>query len=82
MTEIGRSGDVQEIEVTAEDLVGRSIGEVDGEIPGGVIVALVSRDGESQVPSEEFTLQQGDHITFLGRKDAVWEAIDRFHPHD
>ena len=81
MTEIGRSGDVQEIEVTAEDMVGRSIAEVDDEIPPGCIVALVSRDGESQVPSEEFTLQHGDHVTFLGRKDAVWKAIERFHPH-
>ena len=82
MTEIGRSGDVQEIVVTAEDLVGKTIEDVDSDIPRGCIVALVSRDGENQVPSEEFTFQYGDHITFLGRKEAVWDAIERFHPHD
>ncbi|MFB6077664.1 MAG: cation:proton antiporter [Halarchaeum sp.] len=82
MTEIGRSGDVQEIEVTAEDLVGRTIGELDEHLPNGCIIALVGRDGENSVPSEDFTLQAGDHLTFLGRKEAVREAIDRCHPAD
>ncbi|WP_370529275.1 cation:proton antiporter [Halarchaeum sp. CBA1220] len=80
MTEIGRSGDVQEIEVTAEDLVGRTIGELDEHIPNGCIIALVGRDGENSVPSEDFTLQKGDHLTFLGRKEAVREAITLCHP--
>ncbi|MDY6819741.1 MAG: cation:proton antiporter [Halobacteriales archaeon] len=82
MTELGRSGDVQEIEVTAEDLIGRTVAELDDELPNGCIIALVSRNGDSQVPEQEFTLQAGDHITFLGRKDAVRDAIDRCHPHD
>ncbi|MDX1747868.1 MAG: TrkA family potassium uptake protein, partial [Halobacteriales archaeon] len=82
MTELGRSGDVQEIEVTAESLVGRSIAEIDEELPQGCLLALVSRDGENQVPSPAFTLQHGDHLTFLGRRDAVREAIDWCHPHD
>ncbi|WP_425433162.1 cation:proton antiporter [Halarchaeum grantii] len=80
MTEIGRSGDVQEIEVTAEDLVGRTIGELDEHIPNGCIIALVGREGENSVPSEDFTLQMGDHLTFLGRKEAVREAITLCHP--
>ena len=80
MTELGRSGDVQEIEVTAEDLVGKTISELDDELPNGVLIALVGRGGNSEVPESDFTLQHGDHITFLGRKDAVWEAIDRCHP--
>ncbi|MFC4450858.1 cation:proton antiporter [Halorussus aquaticus] len=80
MTELGRSGDVQEIEVTADDLVGKTISELDDELPNGVLIALVGRGGESEVPEEDFTLQHGDHITFLGRKEAVWEAIDRCHP--
>ncbi|WP_137284311.1 cation:proton antiporter domain-containing protein [Halorussus salinisoli] len=80
MTELGRSGDVQEIEVTADDLVGKTISELDDELPNGVLIALVGRDGNSEVPEEDFTLQNGDHITFLGRKEAVWEAIDRCHP--
>ncbi|SIR48949.1 sodium/proton antiporter, CPA1 family [Haladaptatus litoreus] len=80
MTELGRSGDVQEIEVTAKDLVGKTIAELDDTLPNGVLIALVGRDGDTQVPDEGFTLQRGDHITFLGRKEAVRESIDRCHP--
>jgi NhaP-type Na+/H+ or K+/H+ antiporter len=82
MTELGRGGDVQEIEVTADNLVGRTIEELDETLPNGAIIALVGRDGNSSVPDPEFTLQHGDHITFLGRKDAVREAIEMCHPHD
>jgi NhaP-type Na+/H+ or K+/H+ antiporter len=82
MTELGKGGDVQEIEVTADNLVGRTIAEIDNDIPNGAIIALVGRDGNSAVPDPEFTLQHGDHLTFLGRKDAVREAIDICHPHD
>ena len=82
MTELGRTGDVQEIEVTAEDLVGTTITELDEELPNGVLIALVGRDGDNHVPDGGFTLQHGDHITFLGRKEAVREALARCHPHD
>ncbi|MFC7082204.1 cation:proton antiporter [Halorussus caseinilyticus] len=80
MTELGRSGDVQEIEITAEDLVGKTISELDDELPKGVLIALVGRDGDTEVPNENFTLQHGDHITLLGRKESVHEAIERCHP--
>ncbi|UPW01445.1 cation:proton antiporter [Halorussus gelatinilyticus] len=80
MTELGRSGDVQEIEVTADDLVGKTIAELDDELPNGVLIALVGRDGETEVPEENFTLQHGDHVTFLGRKESVHQAINRCHP--
>jgi NhaP-type Na+/H+ or K+/H+ antiporter/K+/H+ antiporter YhaU regulatory subunit KhtT len=82
MTELGRSGDVQEIEVTDEDLIGRKISEINDKLPGGCIIALVSRDGENTVPETDFVLEEGDHITVLGNKDSVREAIDLFHPHD
>ncbi|MFB6071414.1 MAG: cation:proton antiporter [Halobacterium sp.] len=80
MTEIGRSGDVQEVEVTSEELVGMTIDELDAELPGGVIIALVGRGGDNQVPDADFTLQEGDHLTFLGRKEAVREALARCDP--
>jgi len=82
MTELGRSGDVQEIEVTAEDLTGLTIDELDEEIPNGAIIALVSRNGDSHIPDPEFTLEYGDHITFIGQTEAVHGAIERWHPHD
>ena len=76
MTELGRTGDVQEIEVTAENLVGMQIGDLDTELPDGVLVALVSRDGDSQIPEPDLTLRRGDHLTFVGRRDAVHKAIE------
>jgi Trk K+ transport system NAD-binding subunit len=80
MTELGRSGDVQEIEITADELVGKSIHDLDQVLPERVLIALVGRDGETQIPSPDFTLQHGDHITFLGRTEAVREAIEQCHP--
>jgi NhaP-type Na+/H+ or K+/H+ antiporter/Trk K+ transport system NAD-binding subunit len=80
MSELGRTGDVQEIEITAESLVGMSIRDLDDELPDGVLVALVSRNGESEIPESDTTLEHGDHLTFVGRREAVREAIERCHP--
>jgi len=80
MSELGRTGDVQEIEVTAESLIGKSIKELDEELPDGILVALVSRDDESQIPNADLRLEQGDHLTFIGRHDDVRSAIERCHP--
>jgi len=76
MTELGRAGDVQEVAVTAEAVVGRSIGELDAELPAGCLIALVSRDGDNRIPDPAFVVREGDHLTFLGRRDAVREAVD------
>ena len=80
MTELGRTGDVQEIEVTADHLIGQTINDLDQELPDGVLVALVSRGSDSQLPEPEMRLQHGDHLTFVGRRDVVHEAIERCHP--
>jgi NhaP-type Na+/H+ or K+/H+ antiporter len=82
MTELGRSGDVQETEVTAEEHVGKTIETLDSELPSGVIIALVSRDGTTTVPDPDFEIGHGDHLTFLGRRDGVREALEYCHPRD
>jgi len=79
---IGDGHDVQEIEVTADDLVGRTIEEVNAEIPDGCIVAVVSHLEETHVPSPDHILEEGAHVTFIGDEDAVKKAMKRFHPHD
>ena len=80
MTELGRSGDVQEIEMTSDRHVGSTIRELDEFLPDGVLVALVSRDGNSKIPEPVTTLEHGDHLTFVGRREAVSSAIERCHP--
>jgi Trk K+ transport system NAD-binding subunit len=82
MTEFDRTGDVQEFEVTADDIVGRTIDDIGSDLPDGCLIALVGRDGENQVPESDFTLEYGDHVTVLGRKGAVREVLSRCHPSD
>jgi len=82
MNEIGEGHDVQEIEVTATDLVGRTIGTLDREMPDGCIVAVLARGDDTFVPDGDTKLEAGDRITLLGNTDAVAEAISWCHPHD
>ena len=80
MGDLGDAGDVQEIRVTSESLVGETIGDLGPRLPGGVLVALVSRNGDTQVPSAEWVLEHGDHITLIGGHDDVREAMAFCHP--
>lgn len=80
MGELGRSGDVQEIEITADALVDRPIREVGPELPEAVLIALVSHEGENFVPDADYTLQRGDRITLIGQREAVREAMQFCHP--
>ncbi|WP_439027649.1 cation:proton antiporter domain-containing protein [Haloarchaeobius sp. DT45] len=82
MTHIGRTGDVQEIEVTSDALVGRTVREIGPELPEGCLIALVSRNGDTQVPDADFTMQAGDRITLLGRREGVREAMNLCNPSD
>ncbi len=80
MGDLGDHGDVQEIEVTSDVLVGESISEMGPQLPGSVIVALVTRDGETRVPSADLVLEQGDRITLIGDRDEVRDAMAFCHP--
>jgi len=80
ITGLGEVGDVQEIEVTAESLVGRTVQEVGPDLPGGVLIALVARDGEVMVPDADLELRRGDRITLLGDREAVRDAMEFCHP--
>jgi len=82
MNELGDDHDVQEIEVTAEGLVGKSIETLNAEIPDGCIVAVIGRGNEAHVPTADDVLEYGDHITFVGDVKAVERAVKRFHPHE
>ncbi|MFC4438720.1 MULTISPECIES: cation:proton antiporter domain-containing protein [Natrialbaceae] len=82
MTELGEGHDAQEITITAADLDGSTIADLDAEIPDGCIVAVIARDGETSVPGADTVLEEGDKVTFLGREEAVRAAVRRFHPHD
>jgi NhaP-type Na+/H+ or K+/H+ antiporter len=80
--EIGDGHDVQEIEVTADHIIGKTIEEVNAEIPDSCAVAIVSHLDETHVPSPDHILEEGAHVTFIGDEEAVEKAMKRFHPHD
>ena len=82
MTDIGRSGDIQEIEVTNDELYGKSIREVGPMLPDACLVALLSKgDHDSaEVPTADTVIEQGDHITLLGRREGVREGMQFVNP--
>ena len=75
MTDMGRQGDVQEIEVQNDRLTDRTVREIGPELPESCLIALVARNGDVRVPEPDFVLDHGDHITLLGNREAVREAM-------
>lgn len=75
MTELDRTGDVQEVEVTREEIAGRPVAELITELPDDCHLALISRDETNELPDPEETVELGDHLTFIGRREAVREAL-------
>lgn len=75
ITEYRQTGDIQEFEVTAEKIVGQTISDISSSLPDGCRIALVSRDGDSHVPKSDFMIEYGDHVTVIGEKADVREAL-------
>jgi Trk K+ transport system NAD-binding subunit len=75
MSELDRVGDVQEVEVSSESIAGETIAELRAELPDDVHVALITRDHENRLPHAEDRIELGDHLTFIGRKAAVRQAL-------
>ena len=77
MTELGRTGDVQEVEVRSPEIAGETVAEFMAELPEDCHLALVSRDDVNALPEPDDTIELGDHLPFIGRKEAVREALNR-----
>jgi len=82
MNDLTDGHDIIEIEVTSKKLAGKTVREVNDEIPGGCLIAEIGRGDDAHVPSADEAIEYGDHLTFLGSSDAVNTAVKRFHPHD
>ena len=80
MNELGEVGDVQEIEMTNESMVGRSVQELGPDLPGTSLIALIARDGDTSVPTAETVLEAGDRVTIIGDREDVREAMEELHP--
>jgi len=75
MTELDREGDVQEVEVTSDGIVGETVTALREDLPEDCHLALVTRDDENRLPHPDDRIERGDHLTFIGRKAAVREAL-------
>jgi NhaP-type Na+/H+ or K+/H+ antiporter len=75
MRELDQDGDVQEVEVASEEHAGKTVAELTDELPDGCHLALVSRDGANRLPHPDDQIELGDRLTFIGRSEAVHEAI-------
>jgi NhaP-type Na+/H+ or K+/H+ antiporter len=75
MTGVGRTGDVQEVEVTNGEFGGKPVSEVGPMLPDDCLIALISRDGETHVPNADFVVEVGDKLTLLGQRDPVREGM-------
>jgi amino acid transporter/mannitol/fructose-specific phosphotransferase system IIA component (Ntr-type) len=51
------------------DLIGRSVADLN--LPAGMLVALVRRNGQIHVPSGSTTLQEGDRMTVIGNPAGI-----------
>jgi Trk K+ transport system NAD-binding subunit len=78
MTDMDRTGDVQEVELRTREFDGATVGDLVDALPGEYVVPVVGREGETIVPGGRFELRLGDSITIIGEdREAVHRAMER-----
>ena len=66
-----------QIQVTkAPHAAGQSLKDID--LPGGVLVGVISRAGEAQIPSGASQIQKDDIVTLLGQSESIESARKLF----
>lgn len=71
------NGQAEALELELDDdsvLVGRPLRESDQDLPPGVVIGAVTRDGEYVVPRGDTILQADDHIVVFADHDVVDEV--------
>ncbi|MFB6132985.1 MAG: Trk system potassium transporter TrkA [Halanaeroarchaeum sp.] len=72
------TAEVIELEIDAESiLAGRTIGAATDDLPDGVVVGAITRDGELIVPRGDTGVEVDDHVVVFARADVVDEVMDR-----
>jgi Trk K+ transport system NAD-binding subunit len=77
MTDVGRTGDVQEVEVKNPEILNKTVMEVGPLLPEACLIALVSGDNHehAEVPTADYVLKEGDMVTLLGRRESVRDGM-------
>ncbi len=70
--------EVVEVEVDEESvLAGHTIQDVMADLPGGVVVGAITRDGEYVVPRGSTVVEVGDHVVAFVQADALEEVTSK-----
>jgi NhaP-type Na+/H+ or K+/H+ antiporter len=82
MTTVGETGDIQEVEVTNDDLFGKTVREVGPMLPEACLIALLSKEGREsgEVPTADTVIEEGDYVTLMGRHGTVREGMSLVDP--
>lgn len=75
METIGHEGDIQEIAVRNPELAGSTVRELDSYLPEQVLLVMIGCEGEAHLPDRQETIERGDHVTVIGAREAVREAM-------
>ncbi|MBX0298047.1 potassium channel family protein [Haloarcula nitratireducens] len=77
---LGREGDLQEVPVTNDTFVGRSIEEIDTELPDRCLITVVGPEGNAHLPALDESVERGQHLTLMGDREAVRDAMQLLNP--
>lgn len=71
------AAEVIELEIeTASVLAGRPIRESVQDLPAGVVVGAITRDGEFVVPRGGTVVETGDHVVLFVREESLEDVLD------
>ncbi len=73
----GDRAEVIEIEIDDTSvLAGRSIREAVADLPEGIVIGAITRNGNFVTPRGDTVVDIGDHVVVLAREDAIDAALD------
>jgi trk system potassium uptake protein TrkA len=75
LTDLEDEHDITEVRLASHDLAGRPLQEL--ELPQGVMIVLVRRNGDVIHPQGNTVLRIGDRLTLMGGVEAVRELAQR-----
>ncbi len=75
ITDLEDEHDIAEVRLRCSDLANRPLSEL--EIPEGVVIVLVRRDGDVIYPHGDTRMQIGDRLTLMGSLEGVRELARR-----
>ena len=75
MSDLEDEHDIAEVRLSCAELVNQPLREL--ELPEGVIIVLIRREGDVIYPHGNTVLQMGDRLTLMGSVEAVRELSER-----